>query len=89
MFLFGHGSNSIRWIPAGKDNKMDLKILVRTIKADIKNGKNPFLVVGTAGDVSTGVVDDLADIAAICKTFNLWFHIDGAYGIPAAVITRT
>ena len=86
MFLFGHGSNSIHWIPAGKDNKMDLKILVSTIKTDIKNGKNPFLVVGTAGDVSTGVVDDLAAIAAICRTFNLWFHIDGAYGIPAAVL---
>jgi glutamate/tyrosine decarboxylase-like PLP-dependent enzyme len=46
----------------------------------------PFMVIGTAGDVSTGVVDDLSAIAAICKSYDLWFHIDGAYGIPAAVI---
>src|SRR5205085_4354391 len=49
-------------------------------------GCRPIMVVGTAGDVSTGVVDDMKGIAAICKTYNLWFHIDGAYGIPAAVI---
>jgi glutamate/tyrosine decarboxylase-like PLP-dependent enzyme len=44
------------------------------------------MVVGTAGSVSTGSVDDLSAIAEICKTFNLWFHVDGAYGAPAAVL---
>jgi aromatic-L-amino-acid decarboxylase len=67
-------------------NKMDNGVLESTIKNDLQDGYRPFLVVGTAGDVSTGVVDDLAGIAAICKTYDLWFHIDGAYGIPAAVI---
>ncbi|WP_178983830.1 pyridoxal phosphate-dependent decarboxylase family protein [Winogradskyella helgolandensis] len=84
--LFGHGSNSIRWIPTDGSNKMNIEILERTIKEDIKQGHQPFLVVGTAGDVSTGVVDNLEAIAAICKTYDLWFHIDGAYGIPAAVV---
>lgn len=84
--LFGHGSKSIRWIPTDADNKMNNKILVRTIEDDLKNGKKPFMVVGTAGDVSTGVVDNLSAIATLCKTYDLWFHVDGAYGIPAAVI---
>ncbi len=84
--LFGHGLQSIRWITPDADNKMNCSILVQLIEEDLKNGKNPFMVVGTAGDVSTGVVDDLKAIAAICKTYKLWFHIDGAYGIPAAVI---
>ena len=84
--LFGHGSNSIRWIPTDASNKIDIHILEQTIKDDLKNGHQPFLVVGTAGDVSTGVVDDLEAIAAICKARDLWFHIDGAYGIPAAII---
>ncbi len=84
--LFGHGSKSIRWIPTDAYNKMNNEILLQTIKDDIKNGKKPFLVVGTAGDVSTGVVDNLSAIAAICKTYDLWFHIDGAYGVPAAAI---
>jgi len=86
VVLFGHGTKSIRWIATGADNKMNNEILVQTIKNDLQNGKKPFMIVATAGDVSTGVVDDLAAIAAICKTYDLWFHIDGAYGIPAAVI---
>ena len=84
--LFGLGSKSIRWIPADSANKMDTKILDQTIREDIKNGCKPIIVIGTAGDVSTGAVDNMKEIAAICKTYDLWFHIDGAYGIPAAVI---
>ena len=84
--LFGHGSKSIRWIPTDSLNKMDNELLEQAINNDLKEGHQPFMVVGTAGDVSTGVVDDLNDIAGICRTYDLWFHIDGAYGIPAAVI---
>jgi aromatic-L-amino-acid decarboxylase len=84
--LFGHGTQSIRWIPTDEDLKMDNTILARTIGEDLEAGRKPFLVVGTAGDVSTGIVDDLAGIATICKKYGLWFHIDGAYGIPAAVL---
>jgi aromatic-L-amino-acid decarboxylase len=84
--LFGHGSNAIRWIPTHADNKMNTKILAQTIDHDLKNGKKPFLVIGNAGDVSTGAVDDLSAIAAICKANDLWFHVDGAYGIPAAAL---
>ncbi|MBA4276926.1 pyridoxal-dependent decarboxylase [Flavobacterium sp.] len=84
--LFGHGSKAIRWIPTDAENKMNTEILSRTINDDLQQGKTPFLVIGNAGDVSTGVVDNLSAIAAICKAQDLWFHIDGAYGIPAAVI---
>ena len=84
--LFGHGTKSIRWIPTDGSNKMDNHILEQTIKDDLKFGHQPFMVVGTAGDVSTGVIDNLEAIASICKAYDLWFHIDGAYGIPAAVI---
>ena len=84
--LFGHGLKAIRWIPTDADNKMNTLLLVQTIEEDIKRGKKPFMVVGNAGDVSTGAVDNLSAIAAICKSYNLWFHIDGAYGIPAAAV---
>ena len=84
--LFGHGSKSIRWIPTDAANKMDNTILEQTIKDDLKKGFQPFMVVGTAGDVSTGVIDNLTAIASICKKHDLWFHIDGAYGAPAAII---
>ncbi len=84
--LFGHGSKSIRWIETDAENRMKNEQLEKTIKADLKEGNKPFMIVGTAGDVSTGVVDKLQAIGAICKKYNLWFHIDGAYGIPAAIL---
>lgn len=84
--LFGLGTNAIRWIATNAANQMDNELLEQTIKEDISKGLKPIMVVGTAGDVSTGVVDDLKGIAAICKQYDLWLHIDGAYGAPAAVI---
>ncbi|HAH24073.1 MAG TPA: aspartate aminotransferase family protein [Prolixibacteraceae bacterium] len=86
--LFGHGLNAIRWIPTDASNKMNTQLLIQAIDKDKKRGKKPFIVVGNAGDVSTGAVDNLSEIAAVCKTYELWFHIDGAYGMPAAVLPR-
>ncbi len=84
--LFGHGSDSIRWIPADRKNMMDIVALEEAIHSDLNKGIKPFMVVGNAGDVSTGAVDHLQGISEICKSQEVWFHIDGAYGIPAAVL---
>jgi aromatic-L-amino-acid/L-tryptophan decarboxylase len=84
--LFGLGTGAIRWIATGSDNKMDNHLLEQTIQQDVQHGYQPILVIGTAGDVSTGAVDDLRGIALICKKYDLWFHVDGAYGAPAAVV---
>ncbi|PLW99147.1 MAG: aspartate aminotransferase family protein, partial [Marinilabiliales bacterium] len=86
VILFGLGTKSIRWIKTNKSNQIDGIILEETIQSDIQNGYKPIMVIGTAGDVSTGAVDNLKEISIISKKFDLWFHIDGAYGIPAAVI---
>ncbi len=83
--LFGLGTHSIRWIPTDDAQKMDNALLEQAIQNDLQKGYQPIMVIGTAGDVSTGAVDDLEGIAAICKTYQLWFHVDGAYGIPAAI----
>ena len=86
--LFGLGTKSVSWIQTDSENKMDNDALEQQIKDDLSVGHKPFMVVGTAGDVSTGTVDDLKKIASICKSYDLWFHIDGAYGIPAAGIPK-
>lgn len=86
VVLFGHGTNAIRWVTTDAENKMDTAALQHAITDDLRAGKTPFMVVGTAGDVSTGAVDDLRAIAGICRQHDLWFHIDGAYGIPAAAV---
>jgi aromatic-L-amino-acid/L-tryptophan decarboxylase len=82
--LFGVGTDAIRWIATDDEQRMDPTALRRRIEEDLHLGHQPFLVVGTAGSVSTGVVDPLPEIAAICREHDLWFHVDGAYGALAA-----
>jgi glutamate/tyrosine decarboxylase-like PLP-dependent enzyme len=84
--LSGLGTNAIRWIETDRHLRMDLRALRKQIEADRAAGDLPIMVVGTAGSVSTGAIDALGDIAAICHEHNLWFHVDGAYGAPAAAL---
>ncbi len=82
----GLGTNAIRWIDVNKEQQMNTEKLNLQILEDLRKGYTPFLVVGTAGSVSTGAVDSLAEIGRTCRQFNLWFHVDGAYGAPAAAL---
>jgi glutamate/tyrosine decarboxylase-like PLP-dependent enzyme len=85
--LFGLGLDAIRWIETDDQLRMNTTALERAIQADRDSGRYaPFMVIGTAGSVSTGAIDPLGEIAAICKRHSLWFHVDGAYGAPAAVL---
>jgi len=84
--MVGIGADNIRWIPTGKDLRMDVNILQDQIRADREAGDQPFIVVGTGGSVSTGAIDDLPEIAKICRENDLWFHVDGAYGGFAAML---
>jgi glutamate/tyrosine decarboxylase-like PLP-dependent enzyme len=82
--LFGLGTDAIRWIPSDEQQRMDVAALEAQIVADRESGELPFLVVGTAGSVGTGVVDPLKNIAGVCRRHDVWFHVDGAYGALAA-----
>jgi glutamate/tyrosine decarboxylase-like PLP-dependent enzyme len=82
----GLGTSSIRWIPTDDQLRMDVSALRRQIEADKAAGDVPCMVVGTAGSVSTGAVDPLRDIGALCREHDVWFHVDGAYGGFAAAI---
>ncbi len=87
--MFGLGTEAIRWVPVDTHLRMDTTALREQIRADIEAGDLPFLVIGTAGTVSTGAVDPLPDIAAICREYDLWFHVDGAYGGFAAALRNS
>jgi glutamate/tyrosine decarboxylase-like PLP-dependent enzyme len=84
--LFGVGGKSIRWIPTTDDLRMDLGALREAIDRDTDAGDLPMMVIGTAGSVSTGAVDDLPAIAELCSEHGIWFHVDGAYGGLAAAV---
>ena len=84
--ISGIGTDAIRWIATDDQMRIDLSALRKQITSDLDAGDKPFLIVGTAGSVSTGAIDPLTDLAAICREFNLWFHVDGAYGGVAAVL---
>ncbi len=78
--LSGLGTASLRWIPTVARFRMDVGALQAQIETDRAAGDVPFLVVGTAGSVSSGAIDPLPEIRAICDAHGLWFHVDGAYG---------
>jgi glutamate/tyrosine decarboxylase-like PLP-dependent enzyme len=78
--IAGLGTNGIRWIETDSSQRMDPDALARRIEADAAAGDLPFLVIGTAGTVSTGAVDPLPALAAIARAHDCWFHVDGAYG---------
>jgi aromatic-L-amino-acid/L-tryptophan decarboxylase len=84
--LSGLGVESIRWIPTDSKLRMDVVALRRQLEADRSAGDVPCVVIGTGGSVSTGAVDPLRDIAALCREYGAWFHVDGAYGGFAAAV---
>lgn len=80
MDLSGLGTDALRIIPTDADYRMDLAALEHTIAADRSAGLTPFFVVGTAGTVDVGAIDDLDTLATVARREQLWFHVDGAYG---------
>jgi glutamate/tyrosine decarboxylase-like PLP-dependent enzyme len=84
--LFGLGTDAIRWIDTDGEFKLDVAQLRRRIDQDVTEGRQPFLVVGTAGTVSTGAIDPIRELRKLCDEYHLWLHIDGAYGAPAAAL---
>ena len=78
--LAGFPSGSVRKIATDETFRIRLDALERAIAADRAAGRTPFLVVGNAGTVNTGAVDDLAALADLCDARRLWFHVDAAYG---------
>jgi len=83
--ILGLGRAQVRLIPCDDRFRINLTSLRQTIAGDLESGLKPFCIVGSAGTVNTGAVDRLDEIADVATEFNLWFHIDGAYGALAAL----
>jgi aromatic-L-amino-acid/L-tryptophan decarboxylase len=82
----GIGSDYLRKIPVTDNYQIDMDILEKQISEDRRAGLLPFCIVASAGTVNTGAIDPLKQIAALCKTEQLWFHVDGAIGAVVAMV---
>ncbi|WP_433973253.1 pyridoxal-dependent decarboxylase [Tunturiibacter lichenicola] len=81
--LAGLGSDALRIISTSDRHCIDVEALEQAIREDRRDGFTPFIVVGSAGTVDTGAIDDLTALANLCQREKLWFHVDGAYGALA------
>jgi len=81
--LIGLGSSALRKIPVDAAFRMDVPALKQAIREDRAAGLHPFCVVGNAGTVNTGALDDLEALSQISRDEGLWFHVDGAFGALA------
>ena len=86
--LLGIGRENLRRIETDEAFRMLPERLEEAIRRDRDAGRLPIAVVGSAGTVSTGAIDPLAEIAQIARREGMWFHIDGAYGALAAIADR-
>jgi aromatic-L-amino-acid/L-tryptophan decarboxylase len=80
MDISGFGSDALRSIEVDRSHRIDVDALRERIAQDRGAGLKPFLVVGSAGTVDIGAIDDLAALSALCREEGLWFHVDGAFG---------
>jgi glutamate/tyrosine decarboxylase-like PLP-dependent enzyme len=67
------------------DFTIDLNALEAALSADRAAGYRPICIIGSAGTVNTGAVDDLNALADLCEREELWFHVDGAIGAVAVL----
>ena len=86
--LLGIGSKHLRKIPVNEDYTINLESLKQAIAADRAAGYRPICIIGSAGTVNTGAIDDLNALADLCQQEDLWFHVDGAIG-AVAVLAET
>jgi aromatic-L-amino-acid/L-tryptophan decarboxylase len=83
--ILGFGRNQVKLIGCDDQFRMNVDLVRERIAVDLQAGVKPFCVVASAGTTNTGAVDPLSEIADVAKEFGLWFHVDGAYGAPAAL----
>ncbi|CDX32237.1 Pyridoxal-dependent decarboxylase [Mesorhizobium sp. ORS 3359] len=85
MEALGLGNRALRRIPTDAGLRIDIGALKAAIAEDRETGFKPACVIGTAGTVNTGAVDDLQVLAKVAGEEDLWFHVDGCIGALIAI----
>jgi aromatic-L-amino-acid decarboxylase len=85
-FVAGIGADDIVSLSALGRGQLDVQLLAQTITRDRRAGKTPLAVVATAGTTGTGALDPIAEVAELCRSENIWLHVDGCYGGAIALV---
>ncbi len=84
--IIGVGSDQFRRVPVDDQWRIRTDLLRQMIEEDRKNGFAPFCIVGNAGTVNTGAIDDLVELGNMARKEKIWFHIDGAFGAVPRIL---
>ncbi|MEY2547911.1 MAG: aromatic-L-amino-acid/L-tryptophan decarboxylase [Verrucomicrobiota bacterium] len=82
----GLGEHNVRKIPSDDAFRMNVKALREAISSDLRKEFKPLAVVATVGTTSTASVDPVREIGAVCAEYQMWLHIDAAYGGGLALV---
>lgn len=80
--VLGLGRKAVVSIATDNQGRMLPDALEKQLKEDSEKNILPIAIVATAGITSTGAIDFLLELADIAKKYQIWFHVDGAYGLP-------
>ena len=86
--VLGFRPDQVRVLPVDDALRLEPSTLVEAIDADVQAGTMPFLVCANAGATSTGAVDPVGELAAVCRARGVWLHADAAYGGFAVLTER-
>lgn len=86
--VLGLGVENIIRVKSDQLGRMDTEALEIAIQTAIKENKTPFFIGATAGTTVLGAFDSIEEIAHIASKYNLWLHIDGAFGGSALLSNR-
>lgn len=78
--LAGFRADQVVIIDVDDDRRMSIDALRTRAAEDRAGGREPFLVIASAGTTDTGTVDRLGEVAEVASQEGLWLHIDAAYG---------
>ena len=79
--ILGLGADTVRIVPADGEGRM----LAVELAAALGEHDGPQIVCAQAGEVNSGAFDPLAEIIGLCRAHGAWCHVDGAFGLWAAV----
>ena len=65
--VLGFRPNQVRVLPVDDGYRMRPEAVAAAMAADLRAGRRPLFVAASAGSTSTGAVDPLAELAALCR----------------------